>query len=418
MTVYGDSAGNPPEVNYYTLTSGDHAASMTAAAASYQGLADALSAEMALMQTNAAMTATAGWQGTGGTAMLLSASQLSEIINLSVAWLQQASMEASEIAAAYRTAESTMIPGPVADSNRAEQVSLVASNVIGQNTPAIIALDTQYFGHYWPQNASIMAAYEAAVTAALAALATPPPLAPMAADPAAPLAGVAQAAAQAGTTSALQASANTMTETADATGPTGQAASAPTTTAGEGMSAMATPLGMLGQFSGLVGQGSSMAGQLPQLLGSAVQLPTGLLGPLASMDGLGGAGGAAEPVAATLSQTSLPPGGLGAGGAGGGGVGMAGTGMPGTGVVSSSFTRPASSFNPPTTPKLPSGWSNVVEPPDAVAGSTQPSAMGTGGLYGAPAAMGRDAAASSEKPTRTMQLTARPAADRGDSKQN
>jgi hypothetical protein len=46
--------------------------------------------------------------------------------------------------------------------------------------------------------------------------------------------------------------------------------------------------------------------------------------------------------------------------------------------------------------------------------------MGGGGLYGAPAAMGREpTGSSSEKaPTRTMQLTARPAMDRGDGRRN
>jgi PPE-repeat protein len=416
MTVYGDSAANPPEVNYYTLTSGDQAASMTAAAASYQGLADTLSAEIGLLATNATTTATAGWQGTGGTAMVVSASELIEVLSLAVAWLQQASMEAGEIVQAYHTAQSTMIPGPVSDLNRVTQASLVASNIIGQNTPAIIALDTEYFGHHWPQNASIMAAYEAVVTAALAALADPPPIAPLAPDPAAPLAGVAQAAGQAAANGALHASTQTMTETADAANPAGQAAGGSATTAGDGMSAMATPLGMLGQLSqvaGMAGQLPQAAGQLPQLLGQAVSLPTGLLGPLASMDGLGGAAGAADPVAsATLSQASMPVGSI--GGGGGGGIGV-----PGTGGVYSSFTKPASSFTTPAAPKLPAGWTSAAEPPGSVAGSAQPSAMGTGGLYGAPAAMGRDGASAGEKtPTRTMQVTARPARDRGDDYRN
>jgi PPE-repeat protein len=417
MTVYGDSAGNPPEVNYYTLTAGDLAASMTAASAGYQGLADTLSAEIGLLGANTTATAAVGWQGTGGTAMVVSASQLIEVLSLAVAWLQQASMEAAEMAAAHRTAHSTMVPGPVCDTNRTTQAALVASNVIGQNTPAIIALDTQYFGEFWPQNASIMAAYEAVITAALAALADPPPIAPLAPDPAAPLAGVAQAAGQAAANGALHASTQTMTDTANAANPVGQAGGS-VATAGEGMSAMATPLGMLGQFSqlaGMAGQLPQAAGQLPQLLGQAVSLPAGLLGPMASMNGLGGAAGAAEPVAsATLSQTAMPVGGLGGGGGGGG------IGVPGTGGVYSSFTKPASSFTTPATPKLPSGWTTTaVEPPGSVAGSAQPSAMGTGGLYGAPAAMGRDGASTSDKtPTRTMQVTARPEADRRDDHRN
>ena len=179
MVAFGDSAANPPEVNYYTLMAGDHAASATAAAAAHQVLADALAAEMALMGANTAATATCGWQGVGGTSMVLSAAQLMEIMSLAVAWLQQGSLQAAEIVQAYHTAAQTMIPGPVCIPTASTQAGLVATNIIGQNTPAIIALDTQYLGGYladrtrrsWPST-------RPSVSAALALLATPPPFAP------------------------------------------------------------------------------------------------------------------------------------------------------------------------------------------------------------------------------------------------
>ena len=94
MAVYGDSAANPPEVNYYTLTAGDHAASAAACAAAHQALADVLAAEIATMGTNTATTAAVGWQGAGGAAMMLSATQFIEILGLAVAWFQQASLQA------------------------------------------------------------------------------------------------------------------------------------------------------------------------------------------------------------------------------------------------------------------------------------------------------------------------------------
>jgi hypothetical protein len=106
----------------------------------------------------------------------------------------------------------------------------------------------------------------------------------------------------------------------------------------------------------------------------------------------------------------MPTGGVGLSGAGGVGSG-------GSGVVPSSFTRPASSFATPNAPKLPTGFGGSAAP-EPIAGSGA-SGMGSGGLYGAPAAMGRDGAGSSEKaPARTMQLTARPAADGGERRRN
>ena len=41
-----------------------------------------------------------------------------------------------------------MIQVPVCTTNRTTQAGLVATNIIGQNTPAIIGLDTEYFGHF------------------------------------------------------------------------------------------------------------------------------------------------------------------------------------------------------------------------------------------------------------------------------
>jgi hypothetical protein len=180
--------------------------------------------------------------------------------------------------------------------------------------------------------------------------------------------------------------------------------------------AMSMPMqmvGMLGQLPQMAGQLPQMLGQAPQMLSQAVQLPMGMLGQLGSAGNLGAAGAPVDAVSsATLSNAALSTGGAGLGGGGGIGGG-------GTGVVSSSFTRPASSFAAPNAPKLPAGFGGANAAPEPVGGSA-PSGMGSGGLYGAPGAMGREGAgASSEKaPTRTMQLTARPAMDRGDRQRN
>lgn len=418
--MFGDWAATPPEAHYYTLVAGDHAASATLAAAAHQMLADAMTTEGAVMAANTAGTAAAGWQGVGGTAMLASSAEYQVGIDLLTAWLQAASAAAATIVEAYNTAEANMVPGPVCDTNRATQAGLVATN-IGQNTPAIIALDTEYFGEHWPHNAAVMAAYQTAVVGMLDTLAVPPPLAPMTGNPAGPLAGVAQAAAQGGTNAAMHAGLQSMNETAGAVQPTEQAAAAPTAGASQAMSSMGPMLGQFGQFASMAGQLPQMAGQLPQMLGQLPQMATGLLGPLTSgMSSMGGAGAAGtEPVtSAALSQASLTPsGGLGAAGGGGGGGGF---GAGGPGVVSS-FTRPTSSFNAPNQPKLPAGWTASGEPPPAMASGTQPAAGGGGGgLYGAPAAMaGRDGAGAGDKaPARTMQLTGRPAANRGSDREN
>lgn len=401
MAVYGDAAANPPELNYWTLTTGDHAASAAASAAGHQVLAQMLAAEIAAMGANTAATATVGWQGAGGTAMMMSATEFMEIMGLSVAWFEQASLQAGEIVSAYHLAETSMIPGPVCETNLSTTAALVASNILGQNTPAIAALVAQY-QEFWIQNASIMSTYQAAVSAALGLLATPPPIAPMAPNPGAALAGVAQAGAQAGVQGALQTGSQSLDQTANTAVPAaGQAAAAPA----EAMSMMSAPMSMMGQVP-------QMLGQAPQMLGQLVSLPMGLMGPLTS--GMGSLGGTGAGEAGAVSGAPLGPGIAAMGTAGAGGGGGGGIGAAGTGPVNSSFTKPVSSFTTPTQPKLPGGWAGVAEP--VPAGAHPSGSAGSGGLYGAPAsAMGRDGAGSAERtPNRTVQITARLAGDRGD----
>src|SRR5882757_2480034 len=342
MVAFGDSAANPPEANYWTLMAGDHGASATAAAAAHQALADTLATTTGLMQGNAASTAAAGWQGVGGVGMLANATEMSTVMSTAVAWLQEGSMLAAQIVEAYTMALESMIPGEVCTENRVSQAGFIASNIIGQNTPIIISLEIEYMGHFWPQNASLMATYQAVVSAALAALATPPPINPAFANPAGPLAGVVQAGGDAAAGS-LQAGFQGVSQTAGTAAP---AAQAPATAATDGMSqAMSMPMQMVGQFGQMAGQLPQMLGQTPQLLSQAVQLPMGLLGPLANAGGLGGAGAPVDAASATLSQTAMAAGSAAA--LGGGGIGSGG----GSGVVPSSFTRPASSFSTPNQPK-------------------------------------------------------------------
>ncbi|HZU49544.1 MAG TPA: PPE domain-containing protein, partial [Mycobacterium sp.] len=77
-------------------------------------------------------------------------------------------------AAAYETAFAATVPPPVIAANRAQHSMLVATNILGQNTPAIAANEAQYLV-MWAQDASALYAY-AAKSAAAAQLqpVTPP----------------------------------------------------------------------------------------------------------------------------------------------------------------------------------------------------------------------------------------------------
>jgi PPE-repeat protein len=412
MSPFGDAAAVTPEVNYTLMSTGDLGESLVQAAAGYESVADMLMAELTAMGLNTSTTAAVGWLGPGGVMMQMSAAEFMAVCALASAWVRVGQIQAAEVAAAHAAAVASMIPAEVSLTNRATQAGLVATNAFGQNTPGIVALDAQYFGHFWVTNATARTGYGAVVSTALGALAPPAPFSPTAADPAGPAAAVAGDAAATGGEGALQTSARAMTQVAEM--PAREAGPA------EGMmSSLAGQAGgIFGQAGSALGQVTSTGQQLPSMLGQVPQAFSGMLGPLGSMSGLGSAG--ALPEVAGPAGTAMPLGGVGAlssaaGLGGGGGGGLMGSGSS---ALSSTFVRPANSFSTPNSPTLPGGWQGATE---AAAGSqTRPAGMGGGGLYGAPPATGAGShgGESPEKATRTMRVTARPDANRGESQRS
>ncbi|BBY11528.1 putative PPE family protein PPE51 [Mycobacterium marseillense] len=138
--------------------------SLLAAAGSW----DALSAELS-STAEGYESALSGldlqWRGPAAQAMALSAARY-------VAWLQataeqtaQTAMQARTAAAAYEQAYAMTVPPPVITANRALLASLVATNIVGQNTAAIADTEAQY-ANYWAQDAAAMSGYSVSSAAA------------------------------------------------------------------------------------------------------------------------------------------------------------------------------------------------------------------------------------------------------------
>ena len=184
---------SPPEVNYLRLAGDGAAGTATtlASAAAWQALTVSNEVAFSLSSLNTVVTA-AGFQGVGGASSATAAGELNSSLQMLAGWTQEKPPVAGSAVAAYETALTAMIPAAVSIANRTEQAADVAMNplVFGALTPAIVALDTQYFGEFWPQNASAGAAYGATLAGLAAALAVPPPLAPSG-SPAAPVAAAA-----------------------------------------------------------------------------------------------------------------------------------------------------------------------------------------------------------------------------------
>jgi PPE-repeat protein len=162
-----DFAALPPEITSSLMYSGAGAGPLMAAAAAYANLAAEVSATATQWESIISLLTTEQWTGGGSAAAATAAQPIVSYLTETATTLEQASAQATASAAAYEAAFAAKVPPPVIAINRTTEAALVATNVLGQNTPAIAALDAQYAA-MWVQDATMMATYSAASTAASA----------------------------------------------------------------------------------------------------------------------------------------------------------------------------------------------------------------------------------------------------------
>ncbi|MGH3543868.1 MAG: PPE family protein, partial [Mycobacterium sp.] len=188
-----DFAAIPPEINSARMYSGPGSGPMLAAAATWDRLAGSLrSTETSYGSEISDLTT--GWRGPASASMASATTPYLGWMSATAAQAEQAAGQAKAAAGAYETAFALTVPPPVIAANRALLMSLVATNFLGQNTPAIAATEAHY-AEMWAQDAAAMYGY--AGSSAAASTLTPftqPPPATNAAAPAVQAAAVAKAA--------------------------------------------------------------------------------------------------------------------------------------------------------------------------------------------------------------------------------
>ena len=186
-----DFATLPPEVTSGQMYAGPGDESLLAAAAAWNGLAAELhTAASSYGATIAELTAS--WQGPSSAAMAAAAAPYVQWLTATATQAADLSTRATAAAGAYADAFAATVPPPIIAANRSELATLTATNLLGQNTAAIAAVEAQYT-QMWLQNAATMYGYAAAsaMAAPQAAFGTPPDTT----DPTRSIAGTAQAAA-------------------------------------------------------------------------------------------------------------------------------------------------------------------------------------------------------------------------------
>jgi PPE-repeat protein len=152
-----DFAARPPEINSALMYSGPGAGPMMAAAAGWNNLAAEL-ATAAASHESVISELSGEWLGPASSAMAAAAAPYVEWMYNTAAAAEHAATQASASAAAFQTAYAMTVPPPLIAENRAQLAALVATNILGQNTPAIAATEAQY-GEMWAQDAAAMYGY-------------------------------------------------------------------------------------------------------------------------------------------------------------------------------------------------------------------------------------------------------------------
>lgn len=153
-----DFALLPPEINSARMYAGPGSGPMLAAAAAWDGLAAELHSTASSYQLVVAGLTTDPWVGPSSVSMAAAAASYVAWTRITATQAEQAASQAAAAVAAYEAAFAETVPPPEVAANRALLMMLVATNLFGQNTPAIASTEAQY-AEMWAQDSAAMYGY-------------------------------------------------------------------------------------------------------------------------------------------------------------------------------------------------------------------------------------------------------------------
>jgi len=161
----------PPEINSTLMYSGVGSGPLMAAASAWDELAADLEASATAFQAVVAQLTGATWLGPSSARMASATAPYVDWLAGTAGQAVQTSAQARLAAAAYESAFAGTVPPAVIAANRSLLAALVATNFLGQNTPAIAATEALYM-EMWFQDGLSMDTY---ATLAQQAVALPEP---------------------------------------------------------------------------------------------------------------------------------------------------------------------------------------------------------------------------------------------------
>jgi PPE-repeat protein len=160
-----DFGALPPEINSARMYAGPGSGPMLAAASAWDVLAAELGSAASTYSSVITSLAEGSWLGPASASMTTAATPYVDWMSTTATQAEETGYQARAAAAAYEAAFAMTVPPAVVAANRTQLAALVATNVLGQNTPAIAATEALY-AEMWAQDAAAMYGYAGSSAAA------------------------------------------------------------------------------------------------------------------------------------------------------------------------------------------------------------------------------------------------------------
>jgi PPE-repeat protein len=155
-----DFGALPPEINSGRMYVGAGSGPLLEAAAAWDELAAELQSTAASYASTIQGLTAGPWTGPSSIAVAAAATPYASWMSATGTQAEQAATQAKLAAGAYEAAFAATVPPPVIATNRSLLATLIATNILGQNTPAIATTEAQYM-EMWAQDAAAMYGYAA-----------------------------------------------------------------------------------------------------------------------------------------------------------------------------------------------------------------------------------------------------------------
>ena len=159
----------PPELNSALMFAGAGSGPLFVAASAWQGLATDLAGAASSFDSVVTGLTNGPWSGPASLSMAAAATPYVAWLSAAAGQAEAAAAQARAAATAFESALAGTVPTAAVAANRSQLLALIATNILGQNTPAIAMTEFHYM-EMWAQDVAAMLGYHAGATGVAAAL--------------------------------------------------------------------------------------------------------------------------------------------------------------------------------------------------------------------------------------------------------